>query len=480
MTTTSVFYSWQSDLPNATNRGLIQTALEQVVKAIREDQSVAIEPVVDRDTVGVGGSPDIALTIFKKIELAALFVADVSIIGHAGDRPTPNPNVLVELGYAKKALGPDRVLMIMNTAFGVPEDLPFDLRFRRVVAYYMPRTDSDRATERRQLQNRLETELRAMLAKLPPSTSAPEMSSRDRAIEAITTGARDTAPRVRGFTEQLVKSLSGARPNLSTPSVAEAYARVVETLPGTVPLVIDFARVSTSMAEHDSLSGGLALFQGLSGILDDYQVRPGSGRSFYEHEFVFDKFLGHEMMVILFAPLVREERWDIVATILDRDITLSNANGFEAGEVPFTYASRTDPLWSNANSALLKGRMSLQFDLLNERHTNGMLAEIVSVQDFAEADYFLFLRSVLQPPDPPSFPPWCAWSCLTLHQAPRYLRSAVRLRAAERLLAPLGVPDIATLRSRLQHRARLFSRIFPDSISHPLERFSFGEIGTRP
>ncbi|MEE4455086.1 TolC family protein [Novosphingobium resinovorum] len=44
-----------------------------------------------------------------------------------------NPNVLIELGYAKKALGVDRVVTVWNTAFTHSrfEDLPFDLRGRR-------------------------------------------------------------------------------------------------------------------------------------------------------------------------------------------------------------------------------------------------------------------------------------------------------------------------------------------------------------
>src|SRR5687768_9999122 len=113
----TVFYSWQSDLPNATNRGFIQTALEGAAKAIRRDESVEIEPVIDRDTSGVPGSPDIASTIFGKIERAKVFVCDVSIINQKAvylkdsdgvlepdpdraPRPTPNPNVLLELGYA--------------------------------------------------------------------------------------------------------------------------------------------------------------------------------------------------------------------------------------------------------------------------------------------------------------------------------------------------------------------------------------------
>lgn len=77
---------------------------------MKQDGEVQVEPVIDRDTVGVSGSPDIGQTIFQKIDKAAVFVADVSIInaGSDEDRQTPNPNVLIELGYAMRAIGPAR------------------------------------------------------------------------------------------------------------------------------------------------------------------------------------------------------------------------------------------------------------------------------------------------------------------------------------------------------------------------------------
>jgi len=101
-----VFYSWRSDLPNSTNRGFIQRALETAASAVAGDDTVAVEPVIDHDTEGVAGSPEIAGTIFAKIAAADVVVVDVSIINKAADgRPTPNPNVLIELGYALKALG---------------------------------------------------------------------------------------------------------------------------------------------------------------------------------------------------------------------------------------------------------------------------------------------------------------------------------------------------------------------------------------
>ena len=107
-----VFYSWQSDLPNNTNRGFIQKALEEAAKEISNDVTTELEPVIDRDTSGVAGSPDIRQTILAKIESCDAFLADISIVGVTSSRPMCNPNVLIELGYALKCLGDDRVVLV--------------------------------------------------------------------------------------------------------------------------------------------------------------------------------------------------------------------------------------------------------------------------------------------------------------------------------------------------------------------------------
>jgi hypothetical protein len=65
-----IFYSWQKDLSNKTNRGLIGNALEVAAKELHRDPRIEIEPVIDRDVAGTPGAPDIAHTIFAKIKEA--------------------------------------------------------------------------------------------------------------------------------------------------------------------------------------------------------------------------------------------------------------------------------------------------------------------------------------------------------------------------------------------------------------------------
>lgn len=177
-----IFYSWQSDLPNSTNRGFIEQCLNAAIKKLQKEHQTKVV-ALERDTQGVGGSPDIAATIFGKIDESVAFIGDVSIINKPRKlwqrvlrvlsyyRLTPNPNVLLELGYAAKALDWSNYLCIANTYYGDIGELPFDLRKRRVLGYYLaPRQDKSQV--RQQLVSDLVRELRKCLATTDPESPA--------------------------------------------------------------------------------------------------------------------------------------------------------------------------------------------------------------------------------------------------------------------------------------------------------------------
>ena len=156
-----IFYSWQSDIRAAACRTLIGDALEAAARALVEDGTAEVVPVIDRDTQNVPGCPDIASTILQKIESADVFVADVTIVGRIspGERPTPNPNVVFETGYAHHALGTSRIILVQNVAFGGPELLPFDLRQKRALPFESSEDAPERASARRQLTTQLRNAL---------------------------------------------------------------------------------------------------------------------------------------------------------------------------------------------------------------------------------------------------------------------------------------------------------------------------------
>lgn len=132
-----VFFSWQSDTPADRGRALIERALRRATAAVAADTTIPFRPDVDQDTRGVPGTPAMVAAILRKIDTCSVFVADVTLTFQRAERnrKSPNPNVLLELGYALRRLGPERVLIVVDTDHGGPEQLPFDLRGSRAITY---------------------------------------------------------------------------------------------------------------------------------------------------------------------------------------------------------------------------------------------------------------------------------------------------------------------------------------------------------
>ena len=190
-----IFYAWQSDLPRRIGKDLIQQALgdaSELLNADVEIQAAVREIEVDHDTRNVSGSPAIAETIFGKIEQSDAFIADLSLVqsGRA-ERKAPNPNVLIEYGYALHALDDRRIIGVFNQAFGEPGDLPFDIRHRRWPIRYRAdeeqRSDRARLREaRRDLAGELARAIRSVIADVGIAVSPepePVIESGSRATD---------------------------------------------------------------------------------------------------------------------------------------------------------------------------------------------------------------------------------------------------------------------------------------------------------
>jgi hypothetical protein len=142
-----VFWSWQSDTPGKIGRHFVRAALEAAVEALKQPNDIE-EPTtaearealhLDHDRKGVSGSPDLAPTIFRKIDASAVFVADVTLVGVAvphgqtvndNAKRLINSNVAIEYGYALRSLTDAAVLAVQNVHFGDREHLPFDLKHK--------------------------------------------------------------------------------------------------------------------------------------------------------------------------------------------------------------------------------------------------------------------------------------------------------------------------------------------------------------
>lgn len=181
----AIFYSWQSDAPNKTNRYFLKECLKNAIKCLNKEEDITEPLRIDQDSTGVPGMPDIASTIFDKINNCDVFVADLTFIGESTNgKKLPNPNVLIELGYAISKLSDRRVVAIMNTSFGMPDDLPFDLKHKRhPIKYCLNETDLQDTNKFKSIKEQLVMEL-VNAIKLIISTNE-DLSSLKESIEPI-------------------------------------------------------------------------------------------------------------------------------------------------------------------------------------------------------------------------------------------------------------------------------------------------------
>jgi len=452
-----VFYSWQSDRPNSTNRGFIQQALERAAKAILADDSIEVEPVVDRDTSGIAGSPDIAGAIFAKIAECDAFVPDVSLITPAeAERPCPNPNVLLELGFAIRVLGWERIVMVMNTAYGAPNHLPFDLRGRRVVTYVMQEGQAEKAPERRVLEQRLTADLRGVFEH-QLSTVSPSLDA--NALEAITAQSSDRVARVRQLVGELVRQLTRLEPDLSGPS--PSYQAFVAALDRASALAATFGRVAVTAAMSDDRAVLAEMYRGLEPVAQRYDFH-GSG-TYHQTQFAFWRFIGYQLLVNLVAAMIREDRWEAVGEVLDRELIVDTNRGRQ--NVPFT--DLCADLNARYFSEAPEDRLSIRADLLKEMHSREPLASVVDFQAFMDADYFLFLRANLASPDSSVWIGWLPESVVYLKAPPRYLLEAKRIEQARRLATAVGLDRPELFRDRLLERHSRVGAAFPRAVWPP-------------
>ena len=136
-----LFFSWQSD------RGDTKNIIFNVLYAISEKlKSEGIDLVIDHDTRERTGKKKIEDDVISKIEACDIFVADITPITtlpedierHRLPKHLPNSNVLFELGYAQKAKGNSRMIVLAKLDKQQDEHvefMPFDINHDTITMF---------------------------------------------------------------------------------------------------------------------------------------------------------------------------------------------------------------------------------------------------------------------------------------------------------------------------------------------------------
>ncbi|MDY4339903.1 hypothetical protein SLW56_08960 [Xanthomonas sp. LF07-6] len=246
----TVFWSWQSDYDEKNCRYFVRDALQEALKKVGDSMELepADRPSLDHDTKGARGMVDIKSTILKKIARCSLFVADLTPIGKtAKGKLIPNPNVLIELGWAMHAPGEEFILGVLNKASGcVVDDLPFDIRGRRVVQYDLAPTATS-------------GERKAELMKLVPLLQ-----------EVIEEELKLQLESAESLRRELATSIEGVESNTLDPSVWRLESGLVRHEEFGRPVSIYFADgprayIRVIPAPHSTRGPSLSAFEQLKG-----------------------------------------------------------------------------------------------------------------------------------------------------------------------------------------------------------------------
>lgn len=141
MSSFKIFYSWQSDIPSI--KAFIRKAIDDAICLL--DETETIEAERDEATKGLTGSPNIVESIYKKIEACDLFIADITPCYqgvYRENKMSPNPNVLLELGFAANSLGWDRIICFCNS--DNDDNYPFDIAQNRITSFSLEKNNLDK------------------------------------------------------------------------------------------------------------------------------------------------------------------------------------------------------------------------------------------------------------------------------------------------------------------------------------------------
>ena len=143
----TIFYSWQMKTDTKKNKNYIKDCIEKACKKIEQKPKPELKGIsfeLQEGRTGISGTPQIASTIMdERIPNCDIFIADLTVTDPLNylERFYPKKwkrdvhqanNVMFEYGNAYKTVGERRIICVLNSENGSPnenpENIPFDIR----------------------------------------------------------------------------------------------------------------------------------------------------------------------------------------------------------------------------------------------------------------------------------------------------------------------------------------------------------------
>ncbi len=156
--------------------------------------------------------------------------------------------------------------------------------------------------------------------------------------------------------------------------------------------------------------------------------------------------------------MIREGRWEIIEQLLPERIQIRGRAQTKSEH--WEILSQHLPLLLDESRK--RGRASMHGDLIAERHKAGTpLGAFLSLEDFIDADFFLFLVSAAH--DSKIWNHWRAWSAVSLGHTPTFIINSARKAYAARVTKAIGIGSFDDLKELLRTKGPELRELFKGS-----------------
>lgn len=355
-----------------------------------------------------------------------------------------------------------------NTSVGPIEDLPFDVRGRRVASYSLdPESDEKPAEARSGLVKTLEFALRAILELHDAAGGRPRTAS-----EALVEGMIAGSPGRRVLAAEYMAVFDSELASLQPPSAIEATV-LIEALDASVEIVRGFYEVARHIALMNDRVVLEFLLRGLEPLANRCRASPRSGSSrFYNTDADFEFFTGQEVLLVLLAELIGVGAWELAKEVVETEFYVTNTRDGVPRHVGIQrFRDTVDKLDLHFGAGKF---LSPVGKMLKERHDpDGVLGQHGSFERLANVDALLALRAAARQDNS-----WWPWTAPYWSGPPRCLLEAQSRANLKKLQMFLGV----TSEEDVVHAVRDLAELLRKWIRlgfHGLEGFDPNSLASR-
>lgn len=229
----------------------------------------------------------------------------------------------------------------------------------------------------------------------------PTRSRANRAVDLFKTGSVGAVGALDDYLSILAESFEQLR--IERTSDKNFDDLLVESIGAFLPYRDEFIQVMSTVARFSAADESIRLVRKFFEQLIPYMSRPANVNQYYREDFDNFKFLIHELFLYVIAILIKHDRFDAVADLLQAGFFAGNSPDYTTNPMqPFTIFRNHLQSLKSRNERLKLSRMSLHADLLRERaETSGVLW-----RDLMQADFVMFMRDSLAAWDEERRPGW--------------------------------------------------------------------------